>query len=370
MFINIAPSTISGAFHMRFGSGERKFLLSLFFCGMVAGWQISGLAQGADKKSGFQTQEVKFDGAGVKLAGTMLTPKLDAGKRAAAVLIVGDTIASGRDGINIGSASHGIYKSIAEHLVSRGLVVLRYDSRCKGTSECKPADVFDDYVDDAHGAFNYLKTQSQVDPAQVLIFGHGEGGIIAATVTAQEESKTAGLVLAATPGRYLGKWLRDKTQKQMIEAGKSSADISAYLQKFDRVTRGITSGQSDFSQIKLDEKDPYDAVLQDLIKRQRIVVSLLINDPLQIAASVKAPVLILQGAKDLEVGVKDGQFLDESLKRVYNTDVKLAIIDNMDHLLKTNTAEASFASYSNASRPLDPVFLKVLSDWVASKVKP
>lgn len=337
---------------------------------VVAFGIVAGCGGAARAQAAFQAQEVKMDGAGVSLAGTLLVPKLAAGRRAPALLIVPESNSYGRNGVKAGNATHDIYKSIAESLAARGIAVLRYDIRCTGASECKAAETFNDYIDDAHGAYDFLKKHAQIDPAQLYIVGHGEGGIIASTIASQEDGKMAGLALAASPGRYFGKWFREMLPKMMAEEGKSRAEIDAFLQKFDRVAIGITSTTTDFSFVKLDPKDRYDAMLLGMIEKRRVVVSLLVNDPLQIAASVKSPVLILQGAKDLEIGVKDGQFLEEALKRVYNPDVRLVIVDNMDHLLRTNTGAPSFASYGGAPKPVDPLFLKSISEWISTRVKP
>src|SRR5262249_23736739 len=156
------------------------------------------------KAAAFQSQAVKFDGHEVKLAGTLIAPKLEAGKRAPAVLIIGSEGKGNRDGVLIGEVSQPIYRDLAEALAARGLAVLRYDKRWAGESECKQAASFDDYIDDARHALEFLRAQPQVDAGRLFIFGHSEGGYIAATIGSQEDAKLAGVILAAAPGRTLG----------------------------------------------------------------------------------------------------------------------------------------------------------------------
>ena len=67
-----------------------------------------------------------------------------------------------------------IYRDLAEALATRGYASLRYDKRCVGASECKKPDSFDDYIDDAKGALEFLRTHEKVDPKQVFLFGHSE----------------------------------------------------------------------------------------------------------------------------------------------------------------------------------------------------
>jgi len=320
-----------------------------------------------------QSEEVKFDGLGVKLAGTLTLPKLDAGKRAPAVLILGGSGGGSgptvRDGFTFGAAKQSIYRDLAESLAARGYVSLRYDKRCVGASECKKAESFDDYIDDAKGALEFLRKHGKVDPKRIYLFGHGEGGLIASTLGSNDEQGLAGVALAGSPGRTLSKLMRDWLQLRLAEEGRKPDETSAALAKYDRIVRGLTNGRANFPDEQFDKNNLVDALLLDWIKQYEIVVSLLINDPLQIVANVKSPVLILQGRKDLQVAVKDAQYLEEALKRVNHPDTSLHLLDDVDHLLKTNKGAATLASYADASRPLDAAMLSVLSNWMGKKAK-
>lgn len=316
-------------------------------------------AQSKTSSSSVQMQPVKFDGHEVQLAGTLAVPKLEAGKRAPAVLMVTGVTAPIRNGAD----KPPTYHELAEHLAGRGMAVLRYDKRCFGESECKPPATFDDYVDDARKATDFLKKQPQVDPAKVFLFGHDEGGYIVASLASFDDSKFAGVVLAATSGRTLGKLLREQVQTHMTAAGKTAAEVNAYLVKFDGVIRGLMLGKGNYSDEKLDAKDPYDAMLLDLIKRREIIISLLINDPLQVVNGIQAPILILQGKKDSQIGIKDAQYIEEALKRASHPDVTLQLFDDVDHLLKSSKGAA------DALRPLDAGVLTLMTEWIQKRAK-
>ena len=335
----------------------------------MAGLGLAVVAQSKPVSPAFQAQEVKYDGHDVKLSGTLLLPKLDAGKRAPGILIIADSGTTSRDGVEIGAAKQQIYRELAEHLAARGIAVLRYDKRCIGQSECKQPTSFDDYIDDARLSAEFLKKQPQIDPAKVFLFGHGEGGYILSSIAAQEDAKFAGVILAAAPGRHLHKLMRDQVKNQLTEDGKKPEEVVAYLVKFDRVIRGLQGGQSDFAGEKLNDKDPYDILLLGLVKQRDVIVSLFINDPLQIVNNIQAPTLILQGKKDVQIAVKDAEFLEEAMKRATHEDVTLHLLDDVDHLLKTNKGKTTSASYADTSRPLDAAMLTILTDWLLKKTK-
>ena len=229
--------------------------------------------------AGVRTEEVKFDGAGVKLAGTLYLPKLEAGKRAPAVLILAASGPAPRDGVPFGKIMHYTYRDIAEHLATRGMVVFSYDQRCVGASGCKPKNIFDDYINDAQEALNYVRGRPEVDPTRVALFGHGEGGFIAGTLGSQDP-KLAGVVFAASPGRTLGKVLHDQIQFRLKELGRPEAEIKSYLGKLDQISAGMAMGKLDFSAEKI---DPQDALLTELTKWSEYYAGWMINDPLQLA---------------------------------------------------------------------------------------
>ncbi len=318
--------------------------------------------------AGVRSEEVKFDSVSVRLAGTLLLPKLEAGKRAPAVLIIAGSGPTPRDGVRIGEVEQFIYRDLAEYLAGQGYAVLRYDKRCVGASTCKPKSSFDAYVDDARDAVGYLRSRAEIDPAKVFVLGHSEGGFIGSVVASNDDT-LAGLVLAASPGRTMNKLLRDQLQARMKEAGKPEAEIAAFIAKLDRIVRALTSGVREGLAEQLDAKDPNDVILLSLVNQPDFVVPLLINDPLQIVNTVKVPVLILQGEKDLQVSVRDAQFLNEALNRAHHPDYALHLLPDVDHLLKTNKGAASVASYADATRPLDAKLLAILTEWLQKRVK-
>src|SRR5262249_59687129 len=163
------------------------------------------------------------------------------------VLILPASGPTPRDGMTFGTAKQWIYRDLAEYLTARGYVTLRYDKRCVGASQCVKPTSFDDFVDDARGALDYLRENPQVDPKRIFLFGHSEGGLIAATIGANDDGELAGVIVAAMAGRTLSKVMREQIQYRMTEAGKSQKEIGDFLTRYDRIVRGIVSGHNDFS---------------------------------------------------------------------------------------------------------------------------
>jgi uncharacterized protein len=312
----------------------------------------------------FRSEEVKLTGAGVTLAGTLLLPKLEADKRAPALMLVGG---ASQAEAKLVAAQQALQRELAEHFAGQGWAVLRYDNRCTGTDGCPSKTTFDLLVDDARAALAYLRKRAEIEPAKVFLLGHSEGGF-AASIIASHDEKLAGVILAAAPGRTLNKLIRERLQFQMKAAGRSGTEIAAQLAKLDHIVRTLASGSSEGLKAGLDSKNPYDAVLLRLLEQPEFVIPLFINDPLQVAGSIKAPVLILQGEKDIEVSVKDAQYLNEALHRAQHADYTLRLLPELDHLLKPNKGAASASVYAEA-RTVAPSVLAALTEWLQARAK-
>jgi len=349
---------------------RRQGVLGLLVCAWLA---MSVTAQPVTSKggtlpAGVRSEEVKFTGVDVTLNGTLLLPKLDAGKRAPALLLVGGAGQATRDGAKLGNAAHTLYRELAEHFAGQGWVVLRYDKRCAGSGACKPKTTVDLLVDDARDALTFLRKRPEVEPRNVFLLGHGEGGFVSA-VLASNDDTLAGVILAAAPGRTLNKVLREQLQLRMREAGRPEAETTAQVAKLDRLVRGMAAGVApEDERAGLDPKNPYDAVLLNLIEQPEFVIPLFINDPLQVAGAIKIPVLILQGEKDVESSVKDAQYLNEALSRAQHPDHTLHLLPDLDHLFKSNKGAPRAAVYAE-SRPVDAGVLTITMEWLRKHVK-
>jgi uncharacterized protein len=336
----------------------------LVLVGMLAAAAVTGYGQEAAVSS----REVTFPGHNLKLAGTMvIPPRKPSASRLPAAVIIGEMGTTTRDGLQIGAASHPVYRDLAGSLASRGVVTLRYDRRCRGTSECRKIDAYDDYIDDLQGAIRFLSAQPEVDPKRILLIGHGEGAFIATSLLAQFENAAAGLIVVSMSGRTLGKMLRDEFQVRMTEEGRSAAEIREIQAKAERITRALFYSRPEVIKETFDPANPYDVELREVIDEAPRAVSLLVNDPLQAFAALRLPILIVQGEKDLEVTAKDAAFLEEALKRIYHPDHTLQLLAEMDHLLRVNKGQPTFASYRDDARPTDPRLLSIINEWVAAR---
>src|SRR5229473_8212050 len=131
----------------------------------------------------------------ITLAATLTVPR-GAGPFPAVVLITG----SGFEDRNEAIFGHQPFLVLADYLTRRGIAVLRADDRGIGGSEKgSPNDTSENYAGDALAGIEFLKTRKEINPKQIGLIGHSEGGMIA-PMAATNSSDVAFIVLMAGPG--------------------------------------------------------------------------------------------------------------------------------------------------------------------------
>ena len=291
---------------------------------------------------------------GVRLNGIMRIPT-GPGPFPAVVLLP----ERGSDARNPNSGDNQLLGSLADYLVSQGMLVLRLHERGNGGSEgSNSTTTLADRSADALAALNYLRTRPQVDVTRLGLIGHGEGGNVALLAGAQPLAPTFVVALAAAglPGKELlatqpvmyGKVLsHDSTDAQrqrqyrlalaaaeqeaakMRSHGSNAAQVQTYLDQqhlrqkaaMRRDAESLIRHQRAMLEIVRQTPDnaQAQAILSNMLRQRypniapadvQASVQLLTTpayrnyltfDPQVALADVHCPVLLLQGDADQEV---------------------------------------------------------------------
>ena len=113
---------------------------------------------------------VRFDSAGLSLRGTLHTPEGSAAPRPAVIICHG-----------FGGNSTGADRQrLAQTLVQKGYVALRFDFRGCGASDGEPGRVICmEEVEDLGNAITFLQAQDKVDGERIGVIGGSLGGSVA-----------------------------------------------------------------------------------------------------------------------------------------------------------------------------------------------
>jgi uncharacterized protein len=297
-----------------------------------------------------QPVELTAKGPEGLLAGTLV----EAGKRAPLVLIIPGSGPTDRDGNNPMGVSAASYRLLAEGLAEQGVSTLRVDKRgmfgsAKATSNGNDV-TFAKYATDTNAWIDAVQARGPKRKC-VWLLGHSEGGLVA-LVTAQNNPRVCGVILAASPGRKLGDVMREQ-----FKANPANAPI---LPDALRVLDELGAGRT------IDVSAMHPALQQIFApSAQSFLIDSFATDPAKLAASLKTPLLIVQGGRDVQVTTADFDVLKAAQPKA-----KLALFDAMTHTLKradNASPAAGIATYSDPKRPLEPGLVPAILEFVGKR---
>jgi uncharacterized protein len=327
-------------------------------------------------------EEVVYENksAGIKLAGTLTMPK-SGGPFPAVLLISG----SGPEDRNETVFGHRPFLVLADYLTRQGIAVLRADDRGVGgsTGDFSKA-ITDDFADDALAGVEYLKSLKEINPKQIGLIGHSEGGIIA-PIVATQSSDVAFIVLMAGTGIngeeiiYLQIELISKAmglnediiakniaiEEQILALVKQENDKAVLEKKIREIMENAVAGLSEAE--KKAAMANFDYQIQSLLSPW--YRNFLIYDPKPTLMKVKCPVLAINGEKDLHVPPKENlSAIEEALKAGGNKDYTIKGLPGLNHLFQTAQTGAPL-EYSKNEETISPIALKTMGDWILKQVK-
>lgn len=172
----------------------------------------------------------------LELAGTFSKPT-GKGKKYPAVLLIAGSGPMNRDSKIF---QHSPLAEIADHLTRSGIAVLRYDKRGIGSSEGNfPKSSLSDFISDAVTMLEYLREYPDIDPDQVGIIGHSEGGMIAQVIAAEYPDLPNFIVLLATPTTSTIEILTHQN-KTLIQDYIDSSRIEEFENECRNLFKGIS----------------------------------------------------------------------------------------------------------------------------------
>jgi dienelactone hydrolase len=244
------------------------------------------------------------------------------------------------------------FLDIARGLATQGIAVLRYEKRTRAKSQDylgKPYTIDDETTDDAIAAVAALRATDAIDPRRVFVFGHSQGGMLAPRI-ATKAGDVAGLVLFAAPARpLLDILIEQNVRLAVLGDGKTSDAERAAI---ERLKLQVQAARKDGDVAA----DALPMGLPASFWRSTDAV-----DPVAEAKQAALPMLVLQGARDIQVVDADWQrwragFYDDP-------QVAFKLYEKLNHLGIAGEGEGSLAEYGTPGH-VDAQLIADVADWI------
>lgn len=335
----------------------------------------------------YRVEAVTFNDGDVTLAGTLTLPP-GPGPHPAVVLVSGSG-PQDRDETLGGGIAIKPFRLLADALTREGVAVLRYDDRGVGASTGTfSTAVVSDFASDAEAAINYLLTRKEINPQQIGLLGHSEGGLVAAMLGARNDDLDF-IISLAGPGVNGHDLLLVQNQRILEAEGATQEQIDAQLAFVEKLTTVLddrTAAEALIYAHTLDQAkalpDAQRAAIGDLEDYARRVTeqamaefgtgwfaSFLAYDPAPDWARTTVPVLAIFGGKDVQVDAEqNAPALRDALERAGNHDVKIAVLPNANHLFQ-EAETGSPSEYATLPAEFTPDLVPTIVNWLHDHLK-
>jgi len=251
------------------------------------------------------------------------------------------------------------FADLAYGLASQNLAVLRYVKRTKqygaDSKSNKPFTVKDEVTDDVIAAVSLLAKMPEIKKKQIYVLGHSLGGMLAPRIAA-EDPQVAGIIIMAGNARPL--------EKVVVDQVKYIASLTATVTPENQ--KQIERAEAIATQVESPLLKPTDVVgfFGSPIPGSYFL-DLRGYDPAKVAASLKIPILVLQGGRDYQVTNADYEIWQKALANDPQANFKLYPAYN--HLfMKGGSGPAGPDDYSIAGNVSEDVITEI-AKWIKAK---
>lgn len=294
----------------------------------------------------FQAFSQNYKVEEIKVNDQLMGDLYDSPNKETVVLIIPGSGPTDRNGNTLGVAINNSLKYLAQGIAENNFDVLTYDKRVvyflKNKLEITTSD-FKHGIDDAKTIVDYLKNTKGYK--NVIIAGHSEGSLIGMNVANQN---TTGFISIAGSGKPIDEILEEQINKQAPMLNEANVKILKELKAGNIVK----------------EVNPFLISLY-AEHNQPFLIDWMKYNPQTDIAKLKLPILIINGTKDIQVGVENAELLHKAVP-----SSQKVIIENMNHIFKEITKdEQNMASYNNPDLPIQKELVTTIVNFINQNIK-
>lgn len=334
----------------------------------------------------YTSEEVAFPGGAddVTLAGTLTLPEGE-GPFPAIVLVSGSG-PQDRDE-TISGTQMKPFALLADALTRAGVAVLRYDDRgvAASTGDFLTA-LTEDFTADAAAALAFLRTRPEINPDQVGVLGHSEGGMVAAQLGAQN---AADFIISLAGPSVVGTELLLQQNRRLLEAvGQDQETIDLQVNMLDHLFPLLLDGKTDeaeqyirdlaaeaFAELDATAQAQYGSAeqfanlsVQTLMSQfTPWMLNFLRLDPADFWSQTTVPVLGIFGTLDVQVDAdQNAGPLEAALAEAGNEDGTVIVLTGANHLFQAAETGA-VSEYGTLPPEFTPNLMPAILGWLAEQ---
>jgi len=242
----------------------------------------------------------------------------------------------------------------------------------------------EDFASDVLAGVEYLKSREEINPKQIGLIGHSEGGIIAPMVAVQS-SDVAFIILMAGTG-LIGEDILYLQGELILRVGGASDETIAKNRSLQEQMFTVVKEEKDNSvaekRLRAILQDAMSEISEEERKGAKATVAAQIQwvlspwfrhflayDPKPTLIKVKCPVLAINGEKDLQVPPKENlTAIEKALKAGGNENYIIKELSGLNHLFQT-AETGSLSEYAKIEETISPTALKIMSDWILKQTE-
>lgn len=300
----------------------------------------------------FSESDITIGSGEWALPGTLTLPHGD-GPFPAVVLVHG----SGPNDRDETIASNKPFQDLAWGLASRGIAVLRYDKRTYVHAQKFTPDILngltlnEETVDDALLAVERLRSLDSIDAQRIYVIGHSLGAMAAPRI-AERDRQLAGIILLAAPARpFEDVYLAQLHYLANLDGKLSDAEVQSLAEeaaKAERVKDPAIPAETDPELLPLGIPVNY-------------WIDLGSYNPVETAAALDTPMLILQGERDYQVTVDDFALWEKAFSGVERVTLKL--YPGLNHLFMAGEGPGNPQEYTLPAHLAEEVIADIAA-WI------
>jgi dienelactone hydrolase len=328
-------------------------------------WSREGASARTARRVDIERREdVRFSNDDVQLAGTLISPTTQ-GPHPAVILVHAS-----------GPEDREYLLPLARFLIRHGMAVLGYDKRGVGgsTGDWNKAS-FGDLAGDVVAAFEYLKTRSDIQRAQIGVLGWSQAGWVM-PLAAVRAKDLAFLISVSGAGVTAAETTIDQARNEMAAKGMQPQMIDQIVELMRLQYEFLRTGQGWHQYITTRERiaagrggnPPAKFPATPDHPYLQFIRPLILYDPAPTIRQLQLPLLALFGELDNNIlAEKNRAAWDAALKAGEHRDYTLRILPMANHAL----LEAKIGSNAEMTslQRFVPGYSEVVVDWLSKRIR-